>query len=135
MIVVDTSAWVELVRGTGSPVHRRLRAAIQQREDIAVTDVVVGEVLAGASSPRSVRDLRRLLLGFPVLPLGGLAGYERAAQLARDCRGGGGSLRRGLADCLVAAPAIEAGARVLHRDRDFDVLARHTELEVVALDD
>ena len=36
---------------------------------------------------------------------------------------------------LVAVPAILAGAPVLHADRDFDVLARHTPLEVVPLDD
>ena len=32
--------------------------------------------------------------------------------------------------CLIAAPAIRAGAAVLHNDADFDVLARHTELRI-----
>lgn len=131
MIVVDTSAWVELVRGTGSPVQRRLHAAIADREELAVTEVVVSEVLAGASSARDLRELRRMLLAFPVLPLRGLAGFERAAQLARDCRRAGEGLRRGIVDCLVAVPAIELGLPVLHSDRDFDVLARHTDLKLV----
>jgi predicted nucleic acid-binding protein len=134
LIVVDTSAWVELVRGRPSPVGQRLHAAISAREELAVTEVVVGEVLAGATSARDLRDLRRLLHSFPVLSLNGLAGYERAAQLARDCRRSGATLRRGLLDCLVAVPAIDADAPILHRDRDFDVLARHTELRVVGVD-
>ena len=33
-------------------------------------------------------------------------------------------------DCLVAAPVIRAGASILHKDRDFDVIARHTELRI-----
>lgn len=33
-------------------------------------------------------------------------------------------------DCLIAAVAIRAAAPVLHRDRSFDVLARHTELQI-----
>jgi predicted nucleic acid-binding protein len=134
MIVVDTSAWVELVRATGTPVHRRLRAAVARREPLAVTEVVVGEVLAGARSWHELRELRKMLLALPVLPLNGLADYERAAGLARRCRGEGATLRRGIADCLVAVPAIAAGAAVLHADRDFDTLARHTRLEVVPVE-
>ncbi len=33
-------------------------------------------------------------------------------------------------DCLVAAIAIRADVPVLHADRDFDTLARHTDLSV-----
>jgi predicted nucleic acid-binding protein len=36
-------------------------------------------------------------------------------------------------DCLVAAVAIRHNIPVLHRDRDFDVLARHTELRTAAM--
>jgi predicted nucleic acid-binding protein len=132
VIVVDSSAWIELIRATGSPVHRRLHAAIAAREPLAVTEMVVGEVLAGVVVQSQLRHLHRMLLSFPVLPLGGLAGFEQAARLARTCRIGGESLRRGLGDCLVAVPAIRAGAPVLHSDRDFEVLARHTELQLVA---
>jgi len=135
VIVVDTSAWVELVRDTGSPVHRRLSAAIAAREGVVVTEVVVGEILAGASSEDELGRLRQLLLAFPLLPLHGLAGYLQAAALARQCRRAGEALRHGIVDCLVAVAAIEAGAPVLHADRDFDVLARHTPLQVVALDE
>ena len=134
MIVVDTSAWIELIRETGSAVHARLRSALAAREPLAVTELVVGEMLAGAATPGAVQELRRMLLSFPVLALGGLAGFEQAAQLARTCAGAGESLRRGLGDCLIAVPAIRAGAPILHRDRDFTVLARHTALEVVPLD-
>jgi hypothetical protein len=133
VIVVDTSAWIELVRGTGSPVQQRLHAAMMGRESIAVTEVVVGEVLAGAGTAREFHELRGMLLSFPVLSLRGLSGFERASELARECRRAGEALRRGLLDCLVAVPAIEAGASVLHRDHDFDVLSRHTALQVVAV--
>ena len=38
-----------------------------------------------------------------------------------------------MTDCLVAAPAIEAGAAILHRGRDYDIVARQTPLEVVTV--
>jgi predicted nucleic acid-binding protein len=39
-----------------------------------------------------------------------------------------------LIDCLIAAVAIKANLSVLHADKDFDVLARHTRLRVEELE-
>ena len=58
------------------------------------------------------------------------AHYDEAARLYRRCRREGETVRR-MIDCLIAAVAIGAGVAVLHHDDDFDVLARHTELDVV----
>ena len=133
MIVADSSAWVELLRETGSRSHLTLRRLLAEGGPIAVTEVVVLELLAGARSSSERRRLRSILLAFPVLPLGGLAGYEAAADLYGTCRRAGETIRR-LLDCLVAVPAIEAGASVLHADRDFDAIARHSPLLIEPLD-
>ncbi len=133
MIVVDTSAWVELLRATGSPAHRRLHQALSDNEEVCITEIVVAEVLAGARDGRRAEELRSTLLGFTLLPLDGLDAFERAAALYRACRSAGETLRS-IADCLVAVPAIAAGAPVLHADRDFGKLARHTPLEVVSFE-
>lgn len=50
MIVVDTSAWIEHLRATGSPTHLTLRSLLSAQADIAVTEVVIMELLAGARS-------------------------------------------------------------------------------------
>jgi len=123
---------VEFLRRTGSAVHLRLRGAVEKRESLAVTEVVVGEVLAGARSRSDVEALRTLMHNFTLLRLGGLAGYEEAAGLSRACRAAGDPIGS-LTDALVAVPAIRAGVPVLHSDADFDKLARHTALEVVPL--
>lgn len=129
MIVTDTSVWVEHLRGTGSPAHMELRRLLEERADLAVTEVVVMEVLAGARSARHAERLRETLLAFPLLSLRGLASYEAAAELYRTCRRAGKTVRR-MTDCLIAVAAIEVGASVLHADGDFDVLAAHTALQV-----
>lgn len=133
MIVADSSAWVELLRETGSRPHRTLRRLLEENAPIAVTEAVVLELLAGARSSPERRKLRSILLAFPVLPLDRLAGYEAAADLYGTCRRAGETLRR-LLDCLIAVPAIEAGASVLHADRDFDIIARHSSLLIEPLD-
>jgi predicted nucleic acid-binding protein len=124
MILVDTSAWVEFLRDTGSPVCLRVEALLA--EEIATCHPIRMEVLAGARAERHLGDLRGLLARAslrPTLP----ADYEQAAALYRSCRRGGGTVRR-LIDCLIAAHAIRAGVPVRHADSDFTVLARHTGL-------
>jgi predicted nucleic acid-binding protein len=127
VILADTSAWVEYLRATGSPVHLRLRKLIADEGELATTEVVVMELLAGESSPEGVGRLRRLLGRFDVLSVEGLADYEAAAELYRRCRAGGDTVRN-LTDCLIAAVAVRTGATLLHRDHDFEVIARHTPL-------
>lgn len=133
MIVVDTSAWVELLRRSGSAVHLELRRLLASSAEIAVTEVVVMEVLAGARDTRQLRELHSRLLAFPLLRLRGLRSFEAAAELARLCRAAGETVRR-TSDCLIAVPAIEAGATLLHADRDFEKLARHTSLRLHQLE-
>lgn len=129
MILVDTSAWIEFLRDTGSPVAARVEQLLGQ--DIATCDPVRMEVLAGARDEGHLTDLRRLLARATLLPTGP-TDYEDAAALYRGCRRRGETVRR-LIDCLIAAVAIGSDVPVLHDDADFDVLARHTPLTVLAV--
>jgi predicted nucleic acid-binding protein len=131
VILADTSAWVEFLRATGSPAHLRLRELIASQDDLATTDVVVMELLAGATTHEGMVQLRRLLLRFQHLPVEGLADYEAAADLYRRCRAGGETVRK-LTDCLIAVVAVRNGAALLHRDHDFEVIARHTPLRLAS---
>lgn len=129
MIVIDSSAWIELYRDSGHPVAITVERLLEQDRPIAVTEVVAMELLAGARSETEAQELHARLLGFEFLTLAGLADFERAASLYRACRRGGETIRR-MTDCLIAVPAIRAGAAVLHKDRDFDAIARHSDLRV-----
>ena len=129
MIVVDTSAWVEFLRGTGSKVHRAVRRLIEKDAAIATTDIVYMELLAGAKTEARALELKRLLLRFDHLSVQGLDDYESAASVYRTCRRNGETPRQ-LSDCVVAAVAMRANATLLHCDRDFDVIAKWTDLGV-----
>jgi predicted nucleic acid-binding protein len=126
VILVDTSAWIEFLRDTGSRVCGRVDELLD--DAIAVCDPVRMEVLAGARDEAHLADLRRLLARASVVPVGPTH-YDQAASMYRTCRREGETVRR-LNDCLIAAAAVDAGIEVLHADVDFDVLARHTELRV-----
>ncbi len=130
MILIDSSAWVEFLRATGSRCHRRLRSALREGAELASSDVIVMEILAGARDEVDRDRLRRLLYSVEFLPVEGPADYERAAELYRLCRGGGETPRK-LSDCLIAAVAIRNDAELLCEDADFLTIARHAPLRLV----
>lgn len=129
MILPDSSAWIEEFRGTGSGVDLALRDLLASGDEIAVTEPVVMELLAGARSKRELRATRLRLLSFTMLRVQDLVTYERASAVWRACRLAGEPVRNTL-DCLIAAVAIREGVTILHADRDFDVIARHTDLQI-----
>lgn len=128
MIVLDTSAWVEFLRGTGSGVDDRVAQLVVDRT-ILVPDVVRLELLAGASDEVNAEDLRRLLARFTPLGASSPADHELAAWAYRRARRAGHTVRS-LLDCLIAAMAIRVEAPVLARDRDFEILASLTDLRL-----
>jgi predicted nucleic acid-binding protein len=130
MILVDTSAWIEFLRDTGSPVCLRVDHVLA--EEIAVCDPIRMEVLAGARTDEHLRDLRGLFARAATIPTGPID-YEAAAALHRTCRHHGQTVRK-LIDCLIAAVAIKASVPILHADSDFETLARHTQLRVDSYD-
>ena len=126
MIVADTSAWVEFLRGTGSTTCNALDELLAG--EIAICDAISMEILAGARGEQHLVELRGLLARATLIPTTS-EDYDEAAALYRVCRRAGDTVRK-LIDCLIAAVAIRDGAQLLHADRDFTVLARNTELLV-----
>ena len=126
MILIDTSAWIEFLRDTGSPTCDEVERLLA--EEIAICDAVRMEVLAGARDSTHLVQLRGLLARATLLETT-TGDYETAAALYRACRREGETVRK-LIDCLIAAIAIREEVAVLHADADFDAIARHTGLRI-----
>ena len=122
MILADSSAWIEYDRGTGSPVSERMLQLIGDEAELAVTEPVMMEVLAGARSDSREADLRRLLSRFPLLHFEASADFDNAVRIYRRCRSAG-ITPRGMLDCLIAAVAWREGATLLANDSDMRRLA------------
>ncbi len=128
-MLVDSSAWIELLRATGSDVERRLAAAIEADEQLLSVGPIVLEILAGARDELHAERLRALLARCRYVRLHEPSDHEAAAALYRACRRGGSTVRR-LPDCLIAAIAMRVDVPLLHRDSDFEQIARHAPLRL-----
>lgn len=126
MILIDTSAWIEFLRDTGSLVCEEVDRLIAA--DIASCDPVRMEILAGARDEQHLRQLRGLLAMATSLSAAP-EDFETAASMYRVCRRQGETVRK-LVDCLIGAIAVRFDLPVLHADSDFDALARHTPLRI-----
>ncbi len=130
LIVVDTSAWVEYLRKTGSPANTALKRAVEAEDQLGVVDVVRMELLAGAGSDEQVATVTRLLARGVALPTLSPGDHEYAASLYRAARRSGETVRS-MIDCLVTAVAVRLDAPVLAQDRDFEVLRQVCPLRLV----
>jgi hypothetical protein len=125
VVLVDTSVWIQVFR---KPARFRLEAHVDL-DDVVTCLPVVQEVLQGFRDERAFMIARDAMRALPIVesPLGRPL-FEQAADLYRASRRAGLTIRSGV-DCLIAACAIRHGLTVLHRDRDFDVLARVSPLD------
>ncbi len=132
MTLIDSSAWIEYLRGEhggGDPeVRARIRSLLV--EGGALTEPVIMEVLAGARSGRHGTQLRSLLGSVELLPIES-EDWASAALLYRMCRVNGSTIRS-MVDCLIAAVAVRRDVPVLAKDRDFVALAAYTPLRLAA---
>lgn len=129
MILVDTSAWVEFDRATGTSVDARLTELIATTDDVAVSEPVIMEVLAGARDDRRARDLRRLMDRFPLMRFDAAVDFDAATRIYRTCRRSGVT-PRGMVDCMIAAVALRHGASMLAADSDLDRVAEVMGIEM-----
>jgi predicted nucleic acid-binding protein len=128
MILVDTSAWIEYLRATGSPAAVEVRRLLSgQANEVAMCEPVAMEILSGAVDHGSHAKLEQLVNGLPSLSVDNNIDFRSAAGIYHAARRAGQTIRS-LNDCLIAAVAIRHEARIVHRDTDFDVIARMTTL-------
>lgn len=124
MILVDSSVWVDFFQRSPGPAGRELRRMIQDSETVALTGVVVAEVLQGLT--RDARVIERFLVQFDLLEPSGFETYRNAAAMFRAARSKGISLTT--IDTLIAAVALENNAGVFTLDQDFFRIALMTGL-------
>lgn len=129
-MIVDTSAWIEYLRQTESPFDLCLDDAVRAGNAIATPAPAVMELLSGCRSETEELDLLKLLGRFEILIPDSLGQFQRAVRIYRTCQRAGRTIGSSV-DCMVAAAALDAHRPLLARNRDFDTIARHTDLELV----
>jgi predicted nucleic acid-binding protein len=125
MVIVDSSVWVDLLRGNDTP-----QVAIFEKEagvqEIGLPDLVLYEVLQGVTPAAKFEKVKSGLLTFPVIALGGKELALNAVENSRELRSLG--VKPATVDCLIATFCIRNGHLLLTSDTDFTPYAEHLGL-------
>jgi predicted nucleic acid-binding protein len=129
LILVDSSVWIDYLKGAVTPQTEKLDSLLG-REPLAIGDLILTEVLQGFSSERDFNEARKMLTSLTVVELGGQRIAVQAARNFRTLRNLGVTVRKTI-DTVIATRCIEGGYDLLHCDRDFEPFVRHLGLRVV----
>jgi predicted nucleic acid-binding protein len=129
VVIIDTTVWIDYLRGTQNPETRWLDRELQ-RQRLGLTDLILCEVLQGIREQSAFTRVRADLLKFQVFETGGSGLAIAAAQNYRELRQRGYTVHK-IIDCLIATFCLEARHELLHRDHDFDCFEKVLGLQVL----
>ena len=129
MIIVDTTVWVDYLRGTRTPQADWLEAQLT-RERLGLTDLILCEVLQGITTDGQFDAVQEELLKFAVFETGTVELAVEAALNYRRLRAAGRTVRKTI-DSLIATFCLVEGHALLHNDRDYDPFEDVLGLKVV----
>jgi len=123
MTIVDTSVWIDFLEGGDHWTKERLKEKLGDREPLLYTEMILLELIQGIRSRKGRERIEKDFSTLVLVPQN-RSTTMLAAEVYQELQRKGFRIRS-IIDCLIAATAIETGAIVLHKDRDFDVIASH----------
>jgi predicted nucleic acid-binding protein len=129
VVIVDTTVWVDYLRGVRSIETDWLNTELD-RQRLGLTDISLCEVLQGVRDDAIAREVETALTKCEVFDTGGVALAREAARNYRTLRSRGHTVRKTI-DCLIATFCLRGQHSLLHTDRDFDPFEELLGLSVV----
>lgn len=126
-VVVDSSVWIDFFAGRFTPQSGWLDGALG-KESLAVSDLIIGEVLRGFADERDQETARKALVQFRTYLMGGLGLVLESAGHQRLLREKGEPVP-GELKCLVATFCIHWNLPLLHSDPAYLPFERHLGLQ------
>jgi predicted nucleic acid-binding protein len=123
--LADTTVWVKYLRGLDASLKGRMSSLVLE-ERLYTADIIIMEILRGAKSEREYDMLYRDFLALPRLEIDPGV-WETAWKTAYRINKAG--LNVPMADAIIASTAIHYKCILLHSDRHFSLMAKHTELK------
>lgn len=128
MIIADTSAWIDYLRGIDAP-HSNILDFELLHDRIGTGDLIIAEFLQGFRDDKDYREARRLMESLEYFDFVGKEMAIQASLNFRTLRKNGITIRKTI-DVLIATFCIAHGFQLIHNDRDFDPMEEYLGLVV-----
>ncbi len=130
MTIVDTSVWIDFFEGGTHWTKERLKRKIEDRESLVYTEMILLEIIQGLRERKDREAIETKFRSLVLVPQK-RSTTMLAAEIYRELQRKGIRIRS-IVDCLIAATSIEIGASILHKDRDFDNIAKRYPVVIEA---
>ena len=128
----DTSVWIDYLNGVENSHSNLLNEYIENDQPLLICPVIIQEVLQGISSDKDFENIKDSLLNFEILSITSVEAAIGTAQLYRQLRKKGITINKSN-DCLIAFYAICFNVGLVHKDSDFDKIAKQSTLKIIKL--
>ncbi len=128
MIVADTSAWIDYVKGVEA-LHTNILDYELEHGRIITGDIIIAEFLQGFREDKDYDTAKRLMESLEYCDFLGKDNAIQAAQNYRRLRKNGITVRKTI-NVIIATFCIENGFELIHNDRDFDPMEEYLGLRV-----
>lgn len=127
-LIFDTSVWIDMLKNKNNPASNLLADYVEHNDEVLLTPTILQEILQGIREDRQYLHLKEILSYFTMLQLPPSFAATGAAELYRSLRKKGLTIRKSN-DCLIAFFAIELSIPLVHLDKDFDLISKHSNLK------
>jgi predicted nucleic acid-binding protein len=127
MVLIDTSAWLFALRKNFHPVIKTRIERLLVESDVAINGMIELELLGGTRSEKEYDRLKKRLEGLYYIKADRSL-WEVSSRLAFDLKKKG--LNLPYTDIFIAASSLKEKAVLIHADSHFDLIAKHSNIEV-----
>ena len=126
-VIFDTSVWIDFLNKKDTREAHLLERYISTDDEVLMVPTILQEVLQGIREDNKYNQIKETLSFFKLLELPAYNAAVGAAELYRSLRQQGITIRKSN-DCLIAYHAIWFTVPLVHADRDFDQIAKGSDL-------
>lgn len=127
--LVDTTVWVKFLRGIEPSLKEKLSSLVLEGKAFT-TEIIIMEILRGAKSDKEYNSLYEDLTALPQLSLDSHV-WEIAWKVGYNLRKAGVNVP--MTDILIASIAVRHKAILMHSDKHFKLITKHTTFKAVEI--
>ena len=132
MVVVDTTVWIDYVRGLDAPYTNALDYELLHNQ-VITGDLLMTEFLQGFRNDKDFEAAKEIMNSLIYCDMLGKDIALKSAMNFRFLRKNGITVRK-TADIIIGTFCIEHDLPLLHNDRDFDPMEKYLGLRVYKTD-
>ena len=126
--IIDTSLWIDYLNNIVDNKTDEV-AELIYLDEVLLLPVILQEVLQGIRNKKDFNSAKKAFIKYEYFEYNEIEMAIEAASLFRFLREKGVTIRK-QNDCLIAVICILNSIELLHNDKDFTNIAKHTSLKI-----